>query len=62
MASLESANNSIADARGDILLLMQEGDGPDGWYDEGWAEEMYLAWEALGEALNHLGRAHDLAE
>ncbi len=64
MASIESIRASIADAKGDILTLMQ--DVTEVAHTE-WAEEMYLAHEQLEaakvkciEALATLDRAEYL--
>lgn len=59
MESMQSIRTSIADAKGGVLLLMQEGTDEYGISDE-WAEAMYLAYEMLvhvDEALDEAERA-----
>lgn len=57
MASTESARQLIAEARGILLVLMQEGDSDRGFVNTPWADEMYRAWEELGSALSSIDKA-----
>lgn len=61
MASAESVKQSIAEAKGDLMTLTQQKDHSEwGFSAQDWADEMYLAWEMLGEAVKHIDRASDL--
>jgi len=57
MESLQSVRDSIADAKGGVLVMMQEGTDEQGISDE-WAELMFQAYEVLKYAEHTL----DLAE
>lgn len=59
MASTQSAIDLIAEARGIILILMQEGDHGHGFENPEWADEMYIAWELTGNAVKHIEQAED---
>lgn len=59
MVSIDSVKALIGEAAGHVLLLMQEGDSESGFEAEDWADEMYLAWEHLKTASQHLDRAAD---
>ncbi len=56
MASMESARNSLAEARGDILTLMQEEDTGSSTISF-WAEFMYAATERIEDAMEMLDQA-----
>lgn len=56
MPSLRSAEEWIAQAKGDLLVLLQEGD--EGASPTGeWADHVYHAYELLTEAQQELDRA-----
>ena len=58
MVSLRSVSDWIADKRGDLLILMQEGDIGAGFEpNQEWADSVYNAWELLGQALEELSHA-----
>ena len=62
MVSTVSVKQVIEDAAGSVLLLMQEGDTGARIEPEDWADEMYLAWEHLKAAAQHLDKAMDSVE
>ncbi len=58
MVSEKFARDAIADARGILLILMQENDeGRGALALADWAEEVYQATVCLEEAVRHLDRA-----
>lgn len=57
MASLQSAENWIASAKGDLLVLLQEGDEGAGLPPGEWADHLFRAYELLTEALQEVDRA-----
>jgi hypothetical protein len=58
VVSLERIHDDIGDLRHNILLLMQEGDTSAGFEaNSEWADELYAAWEQLGEVIKHVRRA-----
>ncbi len=56
MTSIESVRNSIAEARGGVLVLMQEGTDEQGISDE-WGYLMSVVYELLHEADKYLDDA-----
>ena len=56
MVSVESTLGSIAEAKGNLLVLLQE--GTDGEVPSGeWSDCMYHAYELLTEAMQEIDRA-----
>ena len=56
MESIESVRRSILDAKGGVLILMQEGADENGASDE-WADLMFEAYELLSMASEVLDAA-----
>lgn len=58
MPSINIVRNLVVEAKGQTLILMQEGDMEEGFtVNAQWADEMYQAWDHLKETLTHLDRA-----
>lgn len=57
MVSLRSVKDSLGEAGGRILVLMQEGDSERGFVNTEWADEMFDAFEHVKKAINSLERA-----
>lgn len=58
MASIKSAIDSINEARGDLLTLLQENDtGEGGFATPVWSDEIYQASVCLRDALDHIDNA-----
>ena len=57
MVSVQSASALIAEARGELMVLLQENDNANGFASPEWADETYPAYECLGDALTHLDQA-----
>jgi hypothetical protein len=59
MVSLESTLGQIAEARGDLLSRLQDGDHDSRDFSD-WADEIYEAIELLQVAMQHIDRARGL--
>lgn len=58
MPSVDSAIETLLDVKHNILIMMQEGDTEEGFGPSlTWANEMYHAWELLGETIKVLDTA-----
>lgn len=59
MASLESVRNLVEEARGLLLVVLQEADDEEQptLFDEDWAYEASRGYELLTEASQAIGRA-----
>ena len=57
MASVQSAQNSIAEARGQLLSILQDNDEYDGFAGLEWSDLVFQATEDLKSAQQHLDRA-----
>lgn len=60
MVSVESVVENLAYEMGRILILMQEGDTPNGFSNVEWADEMYDAYEHVKKATQCIHRAIQL--
>lgn len=57
MASLKSAGEFIAEAKGQLYTLLQDNDTGSGFAREQWSDQVFEATQRLQEALNHLDNA-----
>ena len=57
MASAESAKQLIAEAKGNLLVLLQEEDTDSGFAGSSWSDSMFHACELLTEASQEIERA-----
>lgn len=57
MASIRSATDFIAEARGQLMTLLQENDTAGGFASTDWSDEIYQASICLRDALDHIDNA-----
>lgn len=58
MVSLESVLGQIAEAKGNLMVLLQDGTPEDRLFPEGgWADEMWAAYDHLTAAMTSIDRA-----
>lgn len=57
MASLRRAIEGLAEAKGHLLILLQENDRQDGFATETWSDEIYQAIVSIEDAQTHIDQA-----